>query len=225
MKSNSVKIWVTALISLIGVAPCSFSFTTSIDAIDSTSRYVGSEQYWWDSDIIAVQSSYASSDGHLSVSHGYVKFDLSSIPNDAVINSLTLTATVEDIRHDGPDENPPPSISVFRVANDNWSREGNTHILLDERLTEGQLTYTSWSLNIDAVDWSTDLVDNVLSLAFHNETIPMYHPNSYIYNWVFLYGSDTFQRPTLIINYIPEPATLFLLVLGAVMLRKRISVD
>jgi len=168
-----------------------------------------------------VQSSYASSDGHLSTSYGYVKFDLSAIPDDSTITALTLTASVNEIRIDNPAENAAPNVSVFRVGDDAWTREGSTFIGLNERLSQPQMSYVSWSLDVDAVGWASDLIDDRLSLALSNETVPVFHPNSFIYNWVFLYGSDTTLRPTLTVSYVPEPASMALLLFGGfVMLRR-----
>jgi len=199
------------LLASSSLAEAAHASVVELDAIDSTSRYLNESAYYWTTDRLAVQSSYASLDGHLSISYGYAKFDLSSIPDDATITSLTLTASVEEIRTDNPAENAPPNVSVFRAAYDGWVREGNTFIELNERLSPPQMNYTSWSLNVNAVDWTSDLLDDRLSLALTNETVPVFHPNSYIYNWVFLYGSDTSARPRLTVAYVPEPAGLFIL--------------
>ena len=70
----------------------------------------------------------------------------------------------------------------------------------------------SWTLDVDAVDWSGDLMDNTLSLAMNDEN------NQYSY--VYWYGSDvTSTAPKLTIQYsVPEPSTLVLLAAGAIAL-------
>lgn len=193
----------TVVLASWSLAGSARATVVQLDAIDSTTRYLTESAYYWTSDRLAVQSSYATlSDGHLTTSYGYVKFNFSSIPDDASIISLTLTASVEEIRTDNPAENPPPNVSVFRVGYDSWAREGNTFIDLNQRLSPAQLSYTSWPLDVAAVDWTSDLIDDRLTLALVNETVPAFHPNSYIYNWVFLYGSDTAARPRLTVSYI-----------------------
>ncbi len=50
---------------------------------------------------------------------GFLKFDLSAIPDGATITSLKLT-TYHEYGYGNPHDN--PEVQIYRVANDSWSR-------------------------------------------------------------------------------------------------------
>ena len=154
---------------------------------------------------------------------GWIKFDMSFIPDAATITSLSLTLFSEG------DFNVPynsPNIQVFRSSYDGWVLGGTGFPgTLDEALTgvdsgpfpsARHAAYT-FSLNAGAVDWSADLLDDTLSLVLHNdkEASRMYwfgsDPVSATGN-ANSSGDVTAYIPKLSVTYevaaVPLPATL-----------------
>ena len=164
---------------------------------------------------------------------GFMKFDLSSIPDSSEIVSMTLTTYHEygfyNPRHD-------PQVRIYRSEDDSWSRGlMDPHPGLNEVLTPLATDFpaanavpVSWTLDVDAVDWSADLLDDTLSLAMRNEKLA--------YSYVYFHGSDSaFSAPTLTAEFtteftqgesvaaVPEPMTMMSLLALAplVALRRR----
>ncbi|MHC4617724.1 MAG: hypothetical protein ACYTEQ_08210 [Planctomycetota bacterium] len=124
---------------------------------------------------------------------GFIKFDLSSIPDAAVITSMTLTTCHEPTRYNDP------NVRIYRVADDSWSRASTVdpHPGLDQVLTPGHTSFPdtplaphTWSLDVHAADWTADLADDVLSLGMRNE--------NETYSYVYWYGGDPSPAPPLL---------------------------
>jgi len=124
---------------------------------------------------------------------GFMKFDLSSIPDSAVITSMTLTTYYE------PDKYSDPNVRIYRVGDDSWSRAstGDPHPGLNEVLTPEHTTFPdtdlaphTWPLDVNAADWTMDLLDNVLSLGMRNEKSD--------YSYIYWYGSDSSPAPPVL---------------------------
>lgn len=154
---------------------------------------------------------------------GWIKFDLSVIPDAATITSLTLTLFAEGAF--GTPVNS-PSIQVFRSSHDSWTRGGTGFpSILDEALTgvdtgpfpATRHTAYDFILDASAASWGSDLSDDTLSLVLRNGV-----ENSYMY-WfgsspvsatgdANSIGSVTAYAPRLTIGYeisaVPLPASL-----------------
>ncbi len=135
--------------------------------------------------------SYTNPPGIISLD-GLMKFDFSAIPDGATIEAMTLV-TYHEEGFGNPSND--PQVSIFRVANDSWSRgPTDPHPGLNEELTEiksgfpsGNLTPYEWELDVNAANWDDDLDDDVLSLAMRN------HKDTYSY--VYWHGSDQNPAP------------------------------
>ncbi|RMH04554.1 MAG: hypothetical protein D6702_02885 [Planctomycetota bacterium] len=135
---------------------------------------------------------------------GFMKFDLSTIPDGAQITAMKLT-TFHEYGFGNPANN--PEVKIYRVANDGWSRAngGDPHPGLNEVLTplhtgpfpSADLVPYTWDLDVNAANWSVDLLDDTLSLAMRNEA-----GNQGRYSYVYWYGSDPgIAPPQLEVTY------------------------
>jgi len=175
--------------------------TVTLVAQDSKSISSTSSANWNDNRFRAYWSS------GLDFVDGFVKFDVSSIPDGATITSMTLRAY-----HEFGFGNPAndPEVMVYRTANDSWSRGAtDLHPGLNEALTGiytgfpvADLVPVDFVLNVNAVNWTADLLDDKLSLALRNEAG---HVSRYSY--VYFYGSDAAPAPPeLIVEYTSGPS-------------------
>jgi hypothetical protein len=150
---------------------------------------------------------------------GLIKFDLSTIPDSAAITSMALTTTYYFGVHD-------PQVRIYRVADNSWSRSNpyDPFPQLAEPLSPIRDDFPGtdkvpydWTLDANAVNWSSVLAGNFLSLAMKNEQALQ----SYDYSYVFWYGSGGENlydpsgqyAPTLTVSYsdspaVPEPTTV-----------------
>jgi len=134
---------------------------------------------------------------------GFVKFDLSSIPDGASIVSMTLRA-YHEAGFGNPFDN--PEVQVYRVADDSWSRSNpaDPHPGLNEVLTgiytgfpSADLVPVDFILDVTAANWSVDLADDTLSLALRNMAGLVGR-----YSYVYFYGADAAPAPPeLIVEY------------------------
>lgn len=164
---------------------------------------------------------------------GFIKFDLSSIPDSASISAMTLTLYAEG------DFSAPlgsPEIQVRRSSFDSWSRGGSGFpVTYDETLTavdsgpfpSVRHTAYAFALNVGAVNWLTDLTDDLLSLVLDEVSATSS-------DLMYFFGSDPVSAtgnatstgsvlayvPTLTVEFdtvqVPVPATLVLIGLGLV---------
>lgn len=133
---------------------------------------------------------------------GFVKFDLSAIPDGSTITSMTLRAYHEE-GFGNPKSD--PEVRVYRVTDDSWSRAAtNSHPGTAESLTglitafpTADLVPVDFVLDVNAVDWNADLADDALSLLLRNEA-----GNAARYSYVYFHGSDASPAPPeLIVEY------------------------
>ncbi len=154
---------------------------------------------------------------------GFMRFNLSAIPDNAVITGMSLTLFAE-FAPTGT-----PVLGIRRSSLDTWTRGGTGFPLaFDETLQAGDAgpfpgtsgtPYTFLLPNAGLVDWSTDLADDFLSLVV-SEVGP--GTNDYMY----FFGSDSAgTRPSLEVTYemVPEPSRSLLMMAGAMLavLRRR----
>ncbi|HEX9792463.1 MAG TPA: DNRLRE domain-containing protein [Planctomycetota bacterium] len=146
---------------------------------------------------------------------GFVKFDLSSIPNTATILSMDLT-----VYHEAGFSNPfaDPDVRVYRTAGDSWSRGAtNNHPGLNEVLTPTHVGFPSadlvpvvFNLDVSAVTWSGDLADDVLSLVLRNDA-----GNAGRYSYVYFHSSDSSPAPPVLdVTYVDGGGGLSLSITG-----------
>ena len=91
-----------------------------------------------------------------------------------------------------------PQVRLYRTADDSWARgQTDPHPGLDEQLTDihsgfpaGDLVPWDWEIDVNAVDWSTDLADDTLSILMRNEKTE--------YSYVYWYGSDVSPAPPVL---------------------------
>lgn len=171
--------------------------TTVLTAIDSKTISSVSNSNWNDNRFRAYWNS--ASQGFVD---GLVKFDLSSIPNSAIITGLTLRAYHEEGFGNPASD---PEVRAYRVANDGWSRGAtDNHPGVAEALTTimtgfpaADLVPVDFVLDVSAASWSGDLLDDKLSLLLRNEAGSVGR-----YSYVYFYGSDGSPAPPeLIVEY------------------------
>lgn len=126
---------------------------------------------------------------------GYLKFDLSSIPDGSTIDSMTLKLYTEIAW-----VTPGQPANIYRTSNDSWSSTtadlypGTDELLgADQVITLSFSPYT-WVLDVDAFNPQTDLTDNLLSLGI---------TSTGYFNWFALDGLNFSKYPLLSINYSP----------------------
>lgn len=165
-----------------------------------------------------------------TVFDGFMRFDISSIPDNAFIQALTLTTY-----HEFGFSNPlgTPIVSIYEVSSDSWSRTAGSPTLgnvLSPAYTSfpaAEGVAFTWTLTPGLIDWQTHLADNTLSLAMHNSDSG--------YSYVYWHGSDNaslapqlnFTLGTPVSGAVPEPGTWALMLIGfgamGVSLRRRRS--
>lgn len=189
------------------------STTITLVAIDSKTISDVSHANWNDNRFRAYWNSAAQ--GFVD---GFVKFDLSSIPDGATITSMTLRAYHEE-GFGNPRDN--PEVRCYRVGDDSWIRGANdSHPGVDEPLTgiytgfpTANLVPVDFLLDVNAADWSTDLLDDQLSLVLRNEAGSVGR-----YSYVYFYGSDASPAPPeLIIEYSDGPQLILSNLIGGQM--------
>jgi hypothetical protein len=152
----------------------------------------------------------------------YLKFDLSAIPDSAVITKAELHLWSYTPLVDGnPAYSNNPVVDLKYVSNDEWDESTitwNTRPLpegssLDTGLTPTYYVWQIFDLLKGNWNYSQDLTDNNLSLLLkEGETLPANAARA------LFFSDETYQkdymRPYLYIETVPEPATMLLLGLG-----------
>ena len=117
--------------------------------------------------------------------NGCLLFDVSSIPDNSVITSMTLRCYLENA-YASPRDN--PIVDVYWAANDNWTRatiQGgsvNTDTLLVDNIPfTTYIPYYDFILDVNAHDWTIDLLDDRITLIFKNDVT--------YYSFVYFFGA------------------------------------
>lgn len=129
---------------------------------------------------------------------GWYGFDTTSIPDSAVIVSMTLRAYMTTLVG-------APTLQVYSSTGNNWTRAAATPASLPRTTavsavfspTSGVNSFVPFSIDVGAQDWSPDLVDNWISLGLDNTNLA--------YTYSYFAGSDTANRATLQIDYLYCP--------------------
>lgn len=132
----------------------------------------------------------------------YLKFDLSSIPDNAVINSVTLYLYCYSTKSVALD------LRVYHTNDDwqdtavTWNQQPGTTTLLGNRVGLTVNSWNSWSLSPSGI--SEDLADNTLSLQIRHANESLESPGSY--GWFRSTEYDLSAAAALDINYsLPPP--------------------
>ena len=149
--------------------------------------------------------------------YGFIKFNLSPIPDNSIINAMSLSTYhyLNPSSVQSPHNN--PTVDILYNSEDSWYRGGTPDLsLIGGPLsigntgfpTEDKILY-SWTIDIDAHDWSTDLSDNLLTLVLDLAESD--------YRFVYFYGSgetdstkhaydpEGSYAPILHVDYAPNP--------------------
>jgi len=137
--------------------------------------------------------------GGVTIANGFLLFDVSGIPDDAVITSMTLRCYLENA-FGSPAYN--PVVDVYYSPDDGWTRTsvGPTSLSFGALLVN-DIPFTSYIdhydfvLDVGAHDWSVDLADNQICIGFNNDVT--YY--SYVY-FFGAYGTPTGPPPELTIE-------------------------
>lgn len=205
---------VAVSVALLSVTPSmSQAATITISAFDTATPRISSGTDHWNDNLLR---SYNSGSTHID---GFMAFDLSAIPDTAIIQTLTLTTYGYGYGPEGT-----PELRIYRSSHDGWHRGGSGFpSVLNEILTPidsgpfptGAGVPYLWSLDDSAATWSGDLLDDQLTLVIRNE-------NTFTYNFAYFLGSDNpATAPSLAIQFstgsaVPEPSTLTMLGIGTV---------
>jgi hypothetical protein len=138
---------------------------------------------------------HPSGSGHVN---GFLLFDVSQIPDNATIVSMTLRVYLEN-DYGSPSNN--PVVDVYYSDDDGWTR--NTVVpnqLSLDALLANDIPFTSYipfydfELDVSAHDWRQDLIDNQISIGFKNDVLY----DSYVY-FFGAYGIPVGPSPELTI--------------------------
>jgi hypothetical protein len=140
--------------------------------------------------------------------NGFLLFDVTQIPDDDEIVSMTLRCYLENA-FGSPYLN--PVVDVYYSGDDNWTRMSavpgslSLDVLLADNVPfNSYVNSYDFTLNVGAHNWAEDLQDNRICLALKNDV--NYYSYVYFYG---AYGSPTGPPPQLIINTLsPVPPNL-----------------
>ena len=137
--------------------------------------------------------------------NGFLLFDVSAIPNDAVILEMNILCYLEDA-YGSPNSN--PVVDVYYSGDDGWTRDSATPgslsldvLLVDDVPFDTYVPTYDFILDAAAHDWTGDLADDQICLGFTNDV-------GY-YSYVYFFGAGGSPQgppPELTIVYDSEVA-------------------
>jgi hypothetical protein len=139
------------------------------------------------------------SEGSLNV-NGFLLFDVSAIPDNSVILTMSLLCSLEN---DFGSPNSNPVVDIYYSGDDGWTRESATPgslsldvLLVDDIPFDTYVPTYEFFLDTGAHDWSGDLADDQICLGFTNDVT--------YYSYVYFYGAGgvpSGPSPVLTITY------------------------
>lgn len=130
--------------------------------------------------------------------NGFLLFDVTQIPDNAQIVSMTLRCYLENA-YGSPYSN--PVVDVYYSEDDNWTRMTATPgslsldaLLANDIAFSSFVSYYDFTLDVTAHNWTQDLLDNRICIGFKNDV--QYY--SYVY-FFGAYGSPVGPAPELTI--------------------------
>lgn len=161
------------------VAPVWAQTTYTLDSTDTCTQNDSGQTVYYGAagDWMMIRTNPTSQGGD-----GFVKFDLSSIPNGSTVTGATLYLGLNSINE------PPAYVDIFYGDNDDWSLQnlGNpigwdpAKVLGDFFLQTGGFQFISIPLDVAVHDFSADLVDDALTVAIVADDVQS-NPNLYFY--------------------------------------------
>ncbi|MBC8205016.1 T9SS type A sorting domain-containing protein [bacterium] len=131
--------------------------------------------------------------------NGFLLFDCSGIPDDALVLTMSLRCYLENA-FGSPSSN--PVVDIYWSDDDNWTRNSvapgqlSLNDLLVDNIPFSTYVYSyDFTPNIFAHDWSIDFADNQICLGFKNDVT--YYSYVYFYG---AYGSPVGPAPELTIQ-------------------------
>jgi hypothetical protein len=191
--------WVIALSVSVGLPQAKAAQYTFYATDTATQNDDGITVYYGDSGDWMMIRTVPSSQG----GNGFIKFDLSEIPDGSVITGATLYLGLNSMH------NPPGDVGIYYGPNDNWSiNQLNNPIGFDPNLHVGNFYIKSggWefipiALDLGVYDFQSDINDNALTLAIIVDD-NLSDPGLYFYLWG---ANDLIWRPYLMIDVVPAP--------------------
>ena len=169
-----------------GITDYSYTTSVTLDAVDSASVRSDNFDNYPDNTLRV----YSNNDLDFKV-NGFIKFNLSSLPDHAEVNSISLTLVVGSTYNS-------PNLDIYYVETDNWTRTDTpaNGFLLTSLLSTNNTSFdttNTYELDLTAWNISSDLTDNTL-------TIGLTSPKN-DYSYVYFEGSDYGTRPVLDVSY------------------------
>ena len=138
--------------------------------------------------------------------NGFLLFDVSAVPDDAVILEMSILCYLEN-DYGSPNSN--PVVDIYYSGDDGWTRDSATPgslsldvLLLDDVPFDIYVPTYDFVLDATAHDWAGDLVDDQICLGFTNDVDH--------YSFVYFFGAGGSPQgppPELTIVYDTEVAT------------------